>query len=174
MSDDNDKLRKSGKPTKLPGGHVQLSPPVEAEEVKQASRRQSKKELDEAIKGADEVILEITTPLRLNPVTIRLDRAKITASQGKMAGPTSELVSLPITDVSHVSQESGAMFGFVKIDKEVLNQEEPFKFGPFWREDAIKMAATAEGYVIAQERKIDLAPLSVEELAEKLRKLGGG
>lgn len=169
MTEDKNK----GKPTKLPDGSAQLSPPVEAEEVKQTSRKQTRKELDEAIKGGDEVICQITTPLNINPITIRLDRAKLTASQGKIAGPTSELVSLPITDVSHVSHESGAMFGFVKIDKEVLNQEEPFRFGPFWREDAAKMAAIAEGYIIALERNIDLAPLPVKELAEKLRELGG-
>lgn len=154
-----------------PPSQPQLSPPASHEPVEHLNHKQAAEELNEAIKGGDEVIVKITTALQLRPIVARLDRAKITISQKSLFG-SKVLISLPMNKVSHVSAEVGAITGFIKVDKEVLNEEEPYKFGPFWRSDALKFAKIAEGYVMALERKIELSALTIKELRKKLQEFG--
>jgi hypothetical protein len=163
MNEDNDTTQ----PTVTP----QLSPPVEETGRKKASLEQTRRELDAAVRGSGEVICEISTPFQLTPVTVTLDRAKITASKRRFTATTS-LMSLPLADVLNVTSETGFMFGYVKIDKQILAAEDPFRYGPFWRKDAIIMAGMAQGYIVALQRQIDLSPLPLAELKAKLLELG--
>lgn len=145
----------------------QISPPAE----EKSSHDASKKEIEQAIEGAQDVLMEITAPMQIFPTSIKLDRSKITIHSHKLVHSRGVL-SLPIEDVMNVMGHGSTLFGYVTIEQEVVTSEEAYRFGPFWRDDARKFGAMAQGYVVALKRKIDLNALSTPELKEMLQKLG--
>lgn len=152
-------------------GAPQKSPPMADTKSKKYAPEQAKKELEEAIKGAEDVLIEVTTPLQIFPTTISLDRAKISVRKVNVISSTG-VIDLPIGDVLNVTAHATLLFGWVKIDKQILAAEDPYRIGPFWRKDALEFSSIAQGYVIALQRKIDLNALSSEELRTMLHDLG--
>lgn len=150
----------------------QLAPPVEKKKTKHLKPDQSRKELDTAIKGANDTLAEITTSWQLLPITLSLDRAKIGATKKSLTGNNNGMFSLPINDVINVDAETGFMVNRVKITVTLDISEKPFEVGPFSRHDAQKFASIAQGYLIALKRRIDTSSLKPDELADKLKDLG--
>lgn len=149
----------------------QLSPPAQEKKVKRQTPEEARAELDRAIQGTEAVLVEIKTALLLLPITLTLDRAKISAAK-HFPGGNSGLMSLPMADVLNVTADVGWIFGHVKIDKRILSKEEAFTFGPFWRKDALRFATMSQGYIMALQRSIDLNALEASELRGKLFELG--
>lgn len=81
-------------------------------------------------------------------------------------------MSMRIEDILNVTASIGPFFGSVKIVSRVMNSEQPFDVGLFWRRDAIRLKRIIQGYVIALQRDIDCTSLSAGELAAMLDKLG--
>ena len=149
----------------------QISPPVEGPEQKVTTPEESKQELQEAIKGSNQVLATATTTLTFFPDTLTVDRAKLTVTKRTFFS-TAEVMSIRIEDVLNVTATVGPTFGSVKIVSRVLNSEKPYTLGRFWRKDALRLKRVTQGYIIALERKIDCSSLPTEELAAMLDKLG--
>jgi|GEM_PF-6623014 len=142
---------------------------IAAEQAKQ--RAETRQQLDTAIQHSEDVIAEVSTALQLLPLTITLDRTKLSVSKKELIG-SKGIASLPMDDVNNVTAEVGILIGHIKIDKKVLNEEGVLKFGPFWRKDALKFATTAQGFVMARKHDIEMDTLPTGELGDKLKELG--
>lgn len=154
---------------------MQYSPPPQYSQTQSPQNssdpEETRKELDQVIRGSNETLISVSTAMQLLPTTLTLDRAKIAVTRQKWFS-SSGVVSLPLGDVLNVTANVGPVFGSVKIDKRVLTNEGPYIYGPFMREKALQFATTAQGCVLALQRGIDLNALSTEELRVKLKELG--
>lgn len=149
----------------------QTSPPVQKEEVKSATPEESRQELQEAIKGSNDVLATASTTLNVFPDTLTIDRAKLTVTKRSFFS-SAEVMSIRIEDILNVTATIGPVFGSVKIVSRVMNSDKPYNIERFWRNDAIKIKRVIQGYVIALQRKIDCSALPAKELATMLEKLG--
>lgn len=149
----------------------QLSPPASESGTKTQTAEEAKQELREAITGSNEVLASATTVLTLFPDTLTVDRAKLNVTH-RTFFQAGEVVSMRIEDVLNVTATIGPFLGSVKITSRVLNSEDPFTIGKFWREDAMRLKHITQGYVIALQRDIDCSSLGTHELATMLERLG--
>lgn len=140
-------------------------------ESQQAS--DSKHELQQAIRGAHEVLCTATTlfPFTIFPDTITLDRAKLTVTRRTFFG-MAEVMSIRIEDILNVTASIGPILGSIKIVSRVFNIEKPYIVDRFKRQDALLIKRVTQGYVIALQREIDCSSLPVHELAAMLEQLG--
>jgi hypothetical protein len=149
----------------------QESPPAQPQPAPPADPEQTRQELEDAIKGSNEVLATATTILTIFSDTITLDRAKLTVTK-RMFFSTAEVMSIRIEDILNVTATVGPIFGSVKFVSRVLNAEKPYTINHFWREDALHFKRVTQGYVIAMQRGIDCSTLSTTELTTMLDKLG--
>lgn len=149
----------------------QASPPAKEEVLRPPKPEESRQELQEAIKGSNEVLAAASTVLTLFPDTLTIDRAKLTVTKRTFFS-SAEVVSMRIEDVLNVTATVGPLLGSVKIVSRVLNTEKPYTIGRFWRRDAVRLKRITQGYVIALQRNIDCSALPVRELASMLDHLG--
>ncbi len=66
----------------------------------------------------------------------------------------------------------GPIFGTVAITSRVLNGDQSYTIGRFWRSEAKRLKRVLQGYVIALQRQIDCSKLETRELAAMLERLG--
>lgn len=149
----------------------QTSPPATETLVRKATPEESKKELQEAIAGSNEVLATATSVMPLFPDTLTVDRAKLTITK-RTFFRSANIMSMRIEDVLNTDCTLGLLFGHVKITSRVLNDEQSSTVGPFWRNDAARLKRITQGYVIALQRNIDCSALETKELADMLDKLG--
>lgn len=149
----------------------QISPPAAESEPKVATPEESKRELQQAIKGSGQILATATTTLTLFPDTLTVDRAKLTVTKRTFFS-TAEVMSIRIEDVLNVTATVGPLFGSVKIVSRVMNTEKPYTVGRFWRHEALRLKRVTQGYIIALQRNIDCNSLPTKELAAMLDKLG--
>jgi hypothetical protein len=149
----------------------QMSPPVDESGRRTLTPEESKQELREAITGSNEILASATTVLTLFPDTLTVDRAKLNVTH-RTFFQAAEVVSMRIEDVLNVTATVGPFLGTVKITSRVLNSEDPFTIGKFWRDDAMRLKHITQGYVIALQRNIDCSSLETHELATMLERLG--
>jgi predicted transcriptional regulator len=149
----------------------QMSPPAQDQATKSNTPEETREELREAIKGSREILATATTVFPLFPDTITVDRAKFTVTKRSFI-KTAEVMSMRIEDILNVTASIGPVLGSIKIVSRVMNTEQPYTIGVFWRKDAIKLKQITQGYVIALQREIDCSALSSQELSKLLEKLG--
>lgn len=149
----------------------QYSPQVETMPTRNMSTKEVRKELDQAIKGSENLLAVATTVMPIFPDTITVDRAKVTITRKRFFA-TGDVVSMRIEDILNVSATVGPLFGSIKIVSRVLSGEEPYVTNKMWRSDAIHLKRIIQGYVIALQRKIDCSKLPTKELVAKLDRLG--
>lgn len=149
----------------------QLSPPASDTDARSLTPQESKQELREAIKGSNQVLVTATSALSLFPDTLTVDRAKLTITK-RTFFRTAEVMSMRIEDILNVTATVGPFLGTVKIVSRVLNSEQAYTVGPFWRRDAVRAKRITQGYIIALQRGIDCSALGTRELADMLDKLG--
>ena len=156
---------------------AQYSPPAAYDAPPQAQESPSagdtRRELEHAIAGAQEVLCTATTffPLTLFPDTITLDRAKLTITHRTFVG-VADVMSIRIEDILNVTATMGPIFGSVKIVSRVFNVEKPYTVNWFRRNDALRIKRITQGYVIALQRHIDCSSLPCPQLAAMLEQLG--
>lgn len=153
-----------------PNPKPQASPPVPEQEHRKASPEETKQELQDAIRGSNEVLASCTTVLTLFPDTLTVDRAKLTITRRSFFS-TAEVISMRIEDISNVTVSVGPFFGNVKIVSRVMNAQ-TVTVGRFRRDEAIHLKRIAQGYVIALQREIDCSSLPRDELVRMLDQLG--
>ena len=149
----------------------QVSPPASEESQRAMSAEEAKQELQEAIRGSNEVLATATTVLTLFPDTMTIDRAKVTIIKRNFYR-MADVMSMRIEDVLNATSTVGPFLGTVSVTSRVLNDDQTSTIGKFWRSDAKRLKRVIQGYVIALERKIDCTALETKELAEMLEKLG--
>ncbi len=149
----------------------QASPPAADTQPRAATPEESRKELQEAIRGSRQVLATATTALSIFPDTLVVDRAKLTVTKRTFFS-TAEVMSIRIEDVLNVTATVGPLFGTVKVVSRIMNTEKPYIIGRFWRGDALHLKRVTQGYIIALQRHIDCSSLPTQELATMLDKLG--
>jgi hypothetical protein len=149
----------------------QQSPPAQDASPKTATPEETVEELEEAIKGSNEVLATVTTVLPIFPDTVTLDRAKMTITKRTFFS-SAQVMSMRIEDILNVTTTMGPLFASLRITSRVMSAGDPNVVGPFWRRDAIRFKNIAQGYVIALQREMDLSVLPKKELVDMLRQLG--
>src|SRR6266568_3618733 len=125
----------------------QASPPAADTQPRAATPEESRKELQEAIRGSRQVLATATTALSIFPDTLVVDRAKLTVTKR-------------------------TFFSTAEVMSRIMNTEKPYIIGRFWRGDALHLKRVTQGYIIALQRHIDCSSLPTQELATMLDKLG--
>lgn len=149
----------------------QLSPPADRQKPRKASREETKQELQQAIQGSNEILATATTVLTFFPDTLTLDRAKLTVTKRQFF-KTAEVMSIRIEDLLNITAAVDMFFGSIKMSSRVMNTDNPYAIGNFWRRDAIHLKRVTQGYIIALQRNIDCSSLASSELVGMLDKLG--
>lgn len=136
-------------------------------------REKAKQELQSAVKGTHEVLIEATTvfPLTLFPDTVYVDREKITVTQ-RLFFKLSEVVSIRLEDVLSITADAGPFLGSLKISTRFFDPKKPYSVNYLWRHDALKIKRIVQGYIVALQKNIDCSTLPVPELRNILDKLG--
>ncbi|HSX06692.1 MAG TPA: hypothetical protein VLG92_03165 [Candidatus Saccharimonadia bacterium] len=150
---------------------TQISPPTERTPKRQVTATETRKELQQAIQGSNEILAQGTTLLALFPDTMTIDRAKVTITKRSFYR-MAEVMSMQIEDILNATCTVGPIFGTVTIVSRVLNDDQSYTIGRFWRAEAKRLKRVLQGYVIALQRQIDCSKLETRELATMLERLG--
>lgn len=150
-----------------PPEQAQISPPTEREMTAEETRQ----ELRQAIRGSNQILAQGTTVLALFPDTMTVDRAKVTITK-RTFYRMAEVMSMRIEDILNATCTVGPVFGTVSIVSRVLNDDQSYTIGRFWRSEAKRLKRVLQGYVIALQRQIDCGKLETRELAAMLERLG--
>jgi hypothetical protein len=154
-----------------PQGGPQISPPVIDANRRTMTAEESRKELEQAISGSNEVLMQANSVLSLFPDSMIIDRAKITVTK-RTFFRMAEVMSMRIEDVLNITCSVGPFLGTVSVTSRVMNQDQITHVGKFWRDDAKRLKRIGQGYVIALQRNIDCSALDTKELANMLEQLG--
>lgn len=146
-------------------------PPGEDAEVRKTSPEESRQQLQNAIRGSNEVLATATTVLKIFPDTLTIDRAKLTVTK-RTFFQTADVMSMRIEDIMNVTCKLGPFLGSVTIHTRIIGDQKPYTIGLFTRKDAIYLKRITQGYVIALQRQIDCSALPAGELVAMLDQLG--
>jgi nucleotidyltransferase/DNA polymerase involved in DNA repair len=149
----------------------QMSPPATDNSLRNMSAEESKHELEEAIRGSNEVLMSSNTVLSLFPDSVVVDRAKVSIVKRNFFR-MANVMSMRIEDVLNATCTVGPVLGTVSVTSRVINEDQTSTIGRFWRADAVRLKRIIQGYVIALQRNIDCSALETEELSQMLEKLG--
>lgn len=149
----------------------QLSPPPDDANAHKTSPEESRAQLQNAIRGSNEILATATTVLKFFPDTLTVDRAKLTVTK-RTFFQTAEVMSMRIEDVMNVTCKLGPFLGSVTIHSRIIGDQQPYTIGLFTRKDAMHLKRITQGYVIALQRKIDCSSLAASELVTMLDQLG--
>lgn len=146
-------------------------PPADDLGSPKTSPEESRQQLQNAIRGSNEVLATATTVLKLFPDTLTVDRAKLTVTK-RTFFQTAEVMSMRIEDVMNVTCKLGPFLGSVTIHSRIIGDQRPYTIGLFSRKDAMHLKRITQGYVIALQRQIDCSALPTAELVVMLEQLG--
>lgn len=140
-----------------------------------SSAKEQAKKLSEVVKRSHEVLASAQTvfPFTLFPDTVTVDREKLTITR-RMFFKVAESMSIRIEDILNVTADVGPIFGSLKISTRFFDPHKPYDVKYLWREDAVKLKAVVQGYIIALQKQIDCSSLSTNQLAKMLSDLGTG
>lgn len=129
--------------------------------------------LKEVVSNAEDVLVSSTTvfPFTLFPDTLKIDREKLTITH-RTFFKVSQVMSIHIEDVLNVTVNAGPFFGSLEIFTRFFANDKPYRITFFWRDDALKLKAIIQGYIIARQKNIDTSSIECKELAKMLEKLG--
>jgi hypothetical protein len=130
-------------------------------------------ELAQTITRSREVLVTSTTvfPFTLFPDTVTLDRAKLTIAHREFWG-TAEVISIHIEDILNVMVDVGPFFGSLKIFTRFFSTDKPYNVNFLHKAEALRIKRILQGYIIAQQKKIDCSTLPTPELVQMLDELG--
>jgi hypothetical protein len=123
---------------------------------------------------AQDVLFQADTvfPFTLFPDTITLDREKLTVAT-RYFWRTAKIVSVPISSISNAETDVGIFFGSLVMASKYFIQNK-YRVNFLWRRDALKIEHLLQGFIIAQERDIDVTDIDKEDLLLLLNDLGQG
>lgn len=123
---------------------------------------------------AQDVLFKADTvfPFTLFPDTITLDREKLTVATRSFFR-VAKIVSVPVSSVSSAEVDVGPFFGSLHMaSKYFVQNKYSVNFLP--RASAIKLQRLLQGFIISQEKKIDLTDIEKSDLLILLGDLGQG
>lgn len=111
-------------------------------------------------------------PFTFFPDTITLDREKLTVSE-RFFFRTARVITVPITSMISADANVGPFFGSVHMtSKYFIDNTHIIKF--LWRHDAEEVHRLLQGFIIAQEKGLDVSGVEKDDLKVLLRDLGHG
>ncbi len=140
--------------------------------IKPKSLKHRKQNLAVLTVESDEKLYEATTvfPFVLFPDTITLDRVKLTITK-RTFFRVAKSVSLQIGDIQSAESSVGPLFGALSISSKYFSPKTR-SIEYLKRQDAIRIQQLLQGFIIANERKIDCSKTPKDELAALLNSLG--
>jgi hypothetical protein len=134
-------------------------------------KARAKRDLKRVITDSDEVLVTASTIAPIHKNTLTLNRTKLfTEERSAFRGVS--VMSVRIEDVLNVNGELGPIGGFIKINTKFTAPDKPHIIGPFHRKDVLKLKRIIQGYVIANQKGIDVNPIPTVDLIPLLYKLG--
>jgi hypothetical protein len=123
---------------------------------------------------AQDILFKADTifPLTLFPDTIILDREKLTVAT-RYFFKTAKIVSVPISSISSAEVDVGPFFGSLHMASKYFVQN-TYLVNFLSRSDAMKLGHLLQGFIISQEKSIDLTDIDKEDLLILLEDLGKG
>jgi hypothetical protein len=123
---------------------------------------------------AQDVLFEADTvfPLTLFPDTITLDREKLTVAT-RAFFRTAKIVSVPVSSISSAEVDVGPFFASLHMASKFFVQN-TYSVNYLKRRDAAKLHKLLQGFIIAQEKKIDVTDINKQDLCMLLEDLGQG
>lgn len=111
-------------------------------------------------------------PFTLFPDTITLDREKLTVVE-RFFFRVAKVITVPISSMISADCHVGPFFGSVHMtSKYFVDNTHVVRF--LWREQAEEVHRLIQGFIIAQEKKIDVSDIDKEDLKVLLHDLGHG
>lgn len=148
------------------------------QEASQSANEQEPGEVHERLiditEKAHDVLYEAETvfPFTLFPDTLTLDKEKLSVAS-RTFFRTAKIVTVPITSLISAEANVGPFFGSVKMtSKYFVNSSHSVHF--LWRNDATNIHRLLQGFIIAQEKGIDVAEVETDDLRTLLNDLGQG
>lgn len=123
---------------------------------------------------AHDVLFEAETvfPFTLFPDTITLDKEKLSVASRSFFR-TAKIITVPLTSLISAEASVGPFFGSVQMtSKYFVNSSHSVHF--LWRNDATQIHRLLQGFIIAQEKGIDVSDIDTEDLRTLLHDLGQG
>ena len=123
---------------------------------------------------AHDVLFEADTvfPFTPFPSTITLDREKLSVAN-RTFFRVAKIITVPVTSLISAEADVGPFFGSVKMtSKYFINTEHSVHF--LWRNDASEIHRLLQGFIIAQEKGLDVTDIEVHDLKVLLHDLGQG
>lgn len=127
------------------------------------------------VNKASDVLANATTvfPFTLFPDTLSIDREKLTIVH-RTFYKVSEVMSIHTDDILNVTANIGPIFGSLVLSTRFFNTDKPYIINYFWREDALRLKAIVQGFIIAKQSGIDMNNIEARDLGLLLQKLGSG
>jgi len=156
----------------------QFESSTEQAEVKAAAAKEETQDVHEKLiditEKAQDVLFEADTvfPFTLFPDTITLDREKLTVAT-RTFFRVAKIVSVPVSSISSAEVDVGPFFGSLHMaSKYFVQNKYSVNFLP--RSSAIKFQRLLQGFIISQEKNIDLTDIEKSDLLILLGDLGQG
>ncbi|MGA3150318.1 MAG: hypothetical protein ABSD10_01700 [Candidatus Saccharimonadales bacterium] len=111
-------------------------------------------------------------PFNIFPDTVTVDREKLTIAH-RIFFRVAKITSVPIRDILSVEADVGPFFGSVHTASRYFVTN-PYSVNFLWRQDAIRLQRLLQGYIIANEQKIDCSTIEKDKLIAMLNDLGEG
>jgi hypothetical protein len=129
--------------------------------------------IDITIKAQDVLFKADTVfPFTLFPDSITLDREKLTVATRSFFR-VAKIVSVPVSSISSAEADVGPFFGALHMASKFFVQN-TYTVNFLWRHDAVRIQHLLQGFIIANEKKIDITDIEKEDLLILLNDLGQG
>jgi hypothetical protein len=148
------------------GGAEEATAPEQPQEVHER--------LIDITEKAQDILFKADTvfPFTLFPDTITLDREKLTVATRSFFR-IAKIVSVPVSSISSAEVDVGPFFGSLHMASKFFVQN-TYRVNFLWRSEAAKLQHLLQGFIIAQEKKIDVTDIDKEDLLILLDDLGQG
>jgi len=111
-------------------------------------------------------------PFTLFPDTVTLDREKLTIANREFFR-VAKIITVPVTSMVSAEADVGPFFGSIHMtSKYFIDNTHHLNF--LKRSDAIELQRLLQGYIIAQEREVDVSEIDKDDLRILLHDLGQG
>jgi hypothetical protein len=159
--------------SQVPSVGDNANPVVEEKEDRQRMEPPDEEKLKEIVQRSNEVICDARAvwPFDLFPNEITLDRTKVTIVERSFFW-SKNTMSFRVEDILNVSVATGPRFGAITFASRVMSSVDHFTVSFLWRGDALYLKTILQGYIIAQQNKINVAHLEHDSLIETLLELG--